>query len=325
VTVTRSSTGENATLIAENLATQINSTSLLFEATSLGSGRLDIRLIDFSQVGNAITYSSSNMAIEKFGTSMPFQAVEFGPLASPIGDLTEIVTAIFGLSSCENFEDASLGRLIETDTEYRTRFITTRSGLGYSTLNSIANRIKQEVTDVVDCFVFENVTNVTDADGIPPNYIMAVVDCPSTIEQLVAEKLWEVKAGGIGTYGTVSKSVADSQGGVHTVSFSKVITRYFHMTVVITPSTEIAFPTNGFALMQQAIVDYGDSLTIGNDLIFQAFYAPVYSILGIASAVIQIAITTTSGGSPSYGSASIPISKVQKVDFATSRIHISFA
>ena len=173
-----------------------------------------------------------------------------------------------------------LGREEESDTELRTRFLQTRSALGYATMDSIANRIKQEVSGVVDVVVYENSTDTIDSEGLPPHSVMVVVDCPTPIEQAVAEKIWQVKAAGIITHGSESKTVQDSQGYLHTVNYSKIATTYAHVSVMVTVSNEKAFPSNGIAQIQAAVLKFGQSLEMGDDLIFQSFYRPVYSVQG---------------------------------------------
>lgn len=305
------------------MVNSINDISAVVTASNLGNGQMGLLSKDFTNTTISVTVGE-NMEVSKFGTAMPFIAQEFGPVAAPVGDLTKIITSVQGLDECYNFTSASLGRYEETDTELRDRFLKVRSALGYATLDSIVNRIKEEVANVTDCFGYENTSDVTDADGIPPKSIMIVVDCPASAEQAVADKIWKTKAGGIGTHGAVSKTVTDSKGKSHVVKLSKVLTKYAHVNVVVTKSTETAFPVDGLSQIQQAILAHGQSFVIGNDMIHQSFYKPIYGVSGIASAVVQISVTNNSDDEPVYVSESIAIGKTTKVDFDLSRIHVSF-
>ena len=290
-----------------------------------GDETFSIRSKDFTNTSVTIVLNTSKLSFEKIGTAMPFIAQEYGIVTAPIGDASQIVTPISGLDECYNFESATLGRLKETDTELRTRFMQVRSGLGYSTVDAITNRIKQEVSGVVDVITYENASSVVDSNGLPPHSIMVVVDCPDTIDQAVAEKIWKVKAGGILTHGDLNKVVEDSKGYLHTVNYSKVATEYAHVNVVITISNEKSFPSGGIAQIQSAILEFGQSLTTGDDLVYQSFYGPVYSVPGIASVVLGIDVTDAIDGTPSYGTSNIEIDKTTKVNFDLSRIHVSIA
>lgn len=294
-------------------------------AVDNGDGTFNIRPKDPTDTTVTIALNTENLSFKKIGTSMPFIAQEYGPKAAPIGDASQIVTPISGLDECYNFEPAVLGREEETDTELRTRFLQTRSALGYATVDAIANRIKQEVSGVVDVVVYENSTDTIDSEGLPPHSVMVVVDCPTPIEQAVAEKIWQVKAAGIITHGSESKTVQDSQGYLHTVNYSKIATTYAHVSVMVTVSNEKAFPSNGIAQIQAAVLKFGQSLEMGDDLIFQSFYRPVYSVQGIASVTLQLAVTDNAGDTPDYGTDNIEVSRTTKVNFDLSRIHVSLA
>jgi len=322
--------GGAAQNVVDSLISAINNPttgSTVATAIDNGDGTFSVRSKDFTNSSINITLITGNLSFEKFGTAMPFIAQEYGPVAAPVGDASQIVTPITGLDECYNFEAATLGRNEETDAELRTRFLQTRSALGYATVDGIANRIKQEVSGVIDAMVYENPTDTTDSDGLPPHSVLVVVDCPSTVEQAVAEKIWQVKAGGILTHGDLSKTVTDSQGNLHTVKYSKVSTVYAHVSVTVIPSSEIAFSSNGLAQIQNAILEFGRSLKMGNDLIYQSFYRPIFQVSGIESVMLYVAVTNTPDGIPFYPSAAtnITVGRTTRVDFDLSRIHISLA
>ena len=48
----------------------------------------------------------------------------------------------------------------------------------------------------------------------------------------------------------------------------------------------------------------------------QKFYGPIYAVLGIALAVIEIGVTDTPGGTPSMGTSNISIADNEVLDFS---------
>lgn len=323
-----SESGGDAETVAAELVSAINDEttgSSVMYAVDNEDGTFSLVSKDFSNASISVDLITANLTMSKLGTAIPFTAQEYGPVSAPVGDATVIVTPVTGLDECYNFEVATLGRNEETDSELRARFLQTRSSYGYSTVDAIRNRILQEVDNVVDAIVYENSTDETDSDGLPPHSIMAVVDCPTTTEQAVADKIWQVKAGGILTHGDYSKTVSDSQGNTHTVKYSKITKKYVHVNIVVTDSDETAFPADGLIQIKNAILAFGETLKLGNDLVYQSFYRPIYSIQGIASVSLGIAVTDSVEDTPSYQTSSISIDKTAKPLFDSSRIHVSLA
>ena len=81
--------------------------------------------------------------------------------------------------------------------------------------------------------------------------------------------------------GSESGQVADSQGTLQTLYFSSPVDKFVHINLEISLYDEEQFPSDGLNGIKQAIVDYGDTFEVGDDLIIQRFYTPIYTVPGI--------------------------------------------
>lgn len=135
----------------------------------------------------------------------------------------------------------------------------------------------------------------------------------------VAEKIWETKPAGIQTFGNTSFAITDSQGDLQVMNFSRPTPIYIWIDVDLTLNTEENFPSNGVELVEQAFVDYGDNLGIGDDVLFQRVLCQIFNVSGIASGNLQIASTLNETDSPVYGTSDITIGESELAVFSLTR------
>lgn len=211
-----------------------------------------------------------------------------GPTVALSGSLTVIETPVAGLNSTKNIVDAILGTLVESDADYRIRQVDELSKSGASTIESIRARMKEEVADVEEAIIFENATDAVDGDGRPPHSIEAFVD--GGLDQDILDQLWETKPAGIQTVGDITGSVVDSQGLTQTVKFSRPTEINIYLIVDIVSGDE--FPDSGAADILVAILAYGDSLKIGQDVLVYPKLLPaiVDNVAGIDDVTIRIGL-----------------------------------
>lgn len=302
--------------VATAIVALINASSVYSYAIDNGDGTFRVISNDLTNGGElAISVSGSYISMTQFGTAMPFIAEEYGAdVSGAIGSINLIITPVAGLSSVENVTFITPGVDVETDADLRSRFLLVRSALGRSTINAIYNAIIQGVTDLVSASVYEDLTT---------HSIECVVQLPTSQYATLAQVIFDNKAAGILTTGTSSETVIDSQGNSHTIYFTIPTVKYIHVQVVLTKSSEVAFPVNGNSIIANAILTDGSALKVGNDVIYQSFYKSVYSVSGVIAATISIASTSTPTGTPSYSSANIAMSIRELADFDLSRIHVS--
>lgn len=249
-----------------------------------------------------------------------FTAEETGPLTCPTGSIdTEdskgaIETPVAGWDDARNLEDGEVGRNIETDEEFRLRREQLLSSTGNATLDALIDNVA-EVDGVTQSIAFENDTDVTDGFGLPPHSFQCIVQ--GGADQDIWDTIWQTKAAGIQSYGSESGTALDVIGNPHTVNFDRPTQKTIHVIVELTKDTD--YPANGDDQVKAAIVAFGNTFLIGEDVITSQLYAPVFSVSGVVD-VTKIWISFTD---PPTGAANLPIARDELADFDTANIDVT--
>ena len=126
-----------------------------------------------------------------------------------------------------------------------------------------------------------------DPNGIPGKAFLAVVQ--GGVETTVGQKIWDTKPAGIQSYGLIDVPVKDSVGDTHHVFFSRPDPISIFVEVKYTLDPEGVFPVGGEEAIKEAVVLSGNTLGIGEDVIAQKFFGPIYStVSGIGNMVITV-------------------------------------
>jgi len=211
-----------------------------------------------------------------------------GEVQALAGTLTVIESVVAGWDSCTNELDVTVGKEIETDAELRVRRIQTLSQPGAATINAIRAKILS-IDEVKAAVVFENITLVTDSQGLPPKSIAPVV--LDGDDNDIAEAIFAVAPAGIELFGSVTVQLADSQGILHDINFSRPteIDIYLHIDIKTDPAE---FPAGGEDAIVQAVLDFvQDPLTgfsIADDVITTLLYCPINDVAGIIDIDLRI-------------------------------------
>lgn len=243
------------------------------------------------------------------------EAESTGPTVANGYTLTEIETPVSGWDNATNPDDATLGTDEETDEELRARRDALLRAQGNATVEAIRSDLLIEVTGVTDARVFENTTDVTDGDGLPPHSFEAVV--LGGVNQDIADLLWASKAAGIATYGTITETVVDSQGVSHSIKFSRPTTVTVHIEVTLT--TDSNYPADGDTQVKEAIANiYGAALEIGDDVVISQLYEHIFSVSGVVD-VTAIKVDTVD---PPTGTTNLVIDDRELADIQTANIDV---
>jgi uncharacterized phage protein gp47/JayE len=125
--------------------------------------------------------------------------------------------------------------------------------------------------------LYENDTGATDSNGLPPHSISAIVDGGDVTE--IAQTIRGNKGQGTATYGTTSVTVPDTYGNPHVISFSR--STDVPIFVAITLKVFTGYTSQIGEQIKQAVADYINGLTIGDDVLLSRIYSPAN--LGVVS------------------------------------------
>lgn len=294
--------------------------------------------------------------------SVVFKATDVGPLESPDGTLTNIVTPVFGWNTAYNPASATLGTVLESNTHLRIR----REQELHSTGNATADAIRTKVLNVevagipvASCSVFFNDTDSPSdgstppnmPPGMPPHSVMALADyaeannADTRMNQAIGQAIYDALGAGIATtFGNVSGSyqnttiVTDPQG--NDLSIFWAIPEKVAITVVAAvtyDNTLQSEPTeadlqvmikggtlsNGL-LITGAIPTAGMAYTVGRNVWASAVSSSIFaSPIDVAASAQPVPGILAVTSITVNAGALVSISQTQRATFATSDITIT--
>ena len=239
-----------------------------------------------------------------------------GPSPAVSGSLTQIETPVSGWRSATNVLDAVLGNNLEGDASLRIRRRSELRGLGNASVDAIRERLLDAslVAGVTAVNVFQNDTDAVNADGMPPHSIEALVEGGDA--QAIRNTILASKAAGIQAYGTTTGTATDSAGNLIPIGFTRptIFSIYFEATVQLTPDAP-ADDAQVLALLNSALLAYGDALPAGRDVVLTKTTGALTNLPWVFD-VVDPLIGTTSG---SLATNNIPVTTRQRADFDSSR------
>jgi uncharacterized phage protein gp47/JayE len=308
--------------IAQGLIAVINAGSLPVTATYNVGGQFDVTTTQNDLPFNLV--QSANMVVIRRTSPLLFESQIVGPVLVLPNTLTEIVTPVAGWQSVTNWDASVQGRNTETDQQLRIRRLQSFRVAGAASVEAIQARLRQNVQDVITALVFENREPFPDSAGRPPHSFEAVVVGGQDSE--IAQEIWEAKAAGIQTFGNTCVLINDSTGMPQQICFSRPVEIFIWGRITISILSG-SFPVNGISAIEQAFVSYGqNNFTVGDDIIYQEFYGPIYQIGGLLNITVELATSMSEMDPPGpYTSANVPITEVQVGMFDLSRVSVVLA
>ena len=186
--------------------------------------------------------------------------------------------------------------------------------------DAIRGEILQNVEGVYSAIVYENDTDETDSEGLPPHSIEAIVY--GGLDADIAQAIFRRKAAGIQTSGSSSIAVIAKSGQSINIKFSRPTTVAVYIQIK-NLETNSDFPGDGQDRIKEALVEYigGDvrgGLTIGSDVLYIALPGFILSVPGVVDFDLGISETASD-----YGEENIVIDTREKAVTSTDKITIA--
>jgi uncharacterized phage protein gp47/JayE len=205
------------------------------------------------------------------------RSLDVGPIIAVARDLTTIETPVGGLESAINLLDATPGRDVMTDRDFRLlrESEITAQGTGpvdavRSALLSLRDRGVRRVS-----MLFNN-SDTTDSNGLPPHSVEALVTGGD--DQLIWQTLWDNVPIGITYVGDEVGTVIDSEGRAQVIKFSRPVEKLIHVKVTLTKVTKSYLGDDAVKL---AIASWGDTLELGDEVYAFATGARAATVTGV--------------------------------------------
>jgi uncharacterized phage protein gp47/JayE len=297
-----SGTGATAESIIYGLTDALNEPAdRSWQAAELVSPlRLRVRALTETKISLSVL---SALLPESVTDNVQIQALNAGAIKAPSLSVTQVITAVGGITSVTNLEALGVGRQRETDEDFRLRSSQSLSLSGSATIPALTAALLN-IQDVSSAIVVENVSGVT-VNGRPPKSFECIVTAPDTtaINTEIANTIWGDKPAGIELVGNTAVTIVDSTNTQRVINFSRPLEVVIATRVTYSLYDEEVFPDNGASFIKAAVVNYGNLLTAGEDVIPKRFYGSIYSsVEGISDLVVECQTLTTQGDTPVEGS-----------------------
>lgn len=199
-----------------------------------------------------------------------------GAVAAVAGSVNGINTPTRGWASVTNPLAATVGVAAETDAELRVRQSQSVALASLTPFDAVDGTIAN-VEGVTRHKLFENDTETTDANGLPPHSISAIVEGGDATE--IANTIRSVKGQGVSTYGTTAVIVTDKYGNPYTIRFSRPVDVPIYVSITLKALT--GYSSQVGDEMKAAVAAYINSLAIGDSVLLSRVYSPAN--LGVVS------------------------------------------
>lgn len=282
-------------LPATSTVVQVLCTGLAGVAIPAGAQVIDLSGNRYACQGGGVIGSGGTV-------TLPFAAVNTGPVICPIGAITTVYQAIPGWDSVTNVAAGATGVNVETraDFEYRRKQSVAINAAG--TLPSIY-AAAFDVDGVIDAYVTENDTdNPITIGGVTLVKHSVYVAAAGGVPLDVATAIWKKKSAGANWNGNTSVTVTDTSLGItpaptYTVLFETPATQDILFAVSIAASPSL--PANISDLVKAAIInafnggDGGSRARIGGTIYAGRYYAPISAVQAGAIEILSVKIGTT--------------------------------
>ncbi len=215
-----------------------------------------------------------------------------GAITAMPGDISEIVTPTKGWISVTNAVAAVPGQPVETDAAVRARQSVSVALPSRTVLAGTTGGIAS-VPGVTRYRVYENDTNITDADGLPPHSVTAVVEGGADAD--IAQEIFMRKGIGAYTNGDVEVTIIDLYGQPNIIRFYRPV--YVPIFVTVTLKALPGYSPSTSSQVKTALVAYLNSLQIGDDLTISSLWGAALAIIPDLSVPIFSITALTAGKS----------------------------
>lgn len=241
-----------------------------------------------------------------------------GAVAAAVGTVTQILTPAAGWQTVTNATVASLGNPNETDAELRRRQTNSTALRSDTVLDGIVGNI-EALSGVTDVMPYENDTNATDANGLPPHSIAMVVQGGDATA--IASTIFRLKAPGVATHGTTSIVVTDNAGTPRTIKF--FVPTPVPIGVAITLHAFTGYTTTIRDAIKQAVADYINALSIGSDVLVIRLILPAMLNGGVDSTTFELVSVLAATTPSAPGSADIVIAFASRATCSVADISVT--
>ncbi|MCO8066089.1 baseplate J/gp47 family protein [Acinetobacter schindleri] len=192
-----------------------------------------------------------------------------GAVFAAAGNVNKILTPTRGWLSVSNANTSSMGQDIEYNARLRQRQALSTANASMSQTEAMRGSLLA-LDNVTRCKTFENKTNTTDDNGLPPKSVCIVVSGGDSQE--IANIMHIKKSMGCAWYGNTSVTIMNSYGDPCEVSFYRpdIKNISFHMQI----TTIESYSADTADSIAENLASYVNELDIGDKILLNKLYGP---------------------------------------------------
>lgn len=234
----------------------------------------------FTTLTNAQAYDANgNLWSIPSPTTIPFSGtitvtatcLTPGAVTAPLDTINGIQTPTRGWQTVNNPAAATSGAPVESDATLRNRQSFSTSLPAQTVLDATVGAVSN-VPGVIALRPYENYTDTTDSNGLPPHSISLVVE--GGLDADVAKAIQLKKTPGTNTYGTTNVPTTDSKGVPITINFFRATNAEIGVEVTLTPGP--AWISSNTDIIAGALSAFIQATKIGGSIILTQLYAIAY-------------------------------------------------
>lgn len=199
-----------------------------------------------------------------------------GPVVALPGTINRIATPTRGWRTVSNPAAATPGESGENDAQLRQRQTRSTALPSQTTMEGIDGALL-DISGVTRMRSYENDTEATDGNGLPPHSMCCIVDGGDATE--IARVIAGKKDVGTTTYGTTTVSMVGRYGEPKTIRFSRPSVVDVFVDIELT--TYPGYTTSTADRIKAEVAKYINSLRIGDPVLLSRVYSPAN--LGVMS------------------------------------------
>lgn len=245
-------------------------------------------------------------------TSLSFRAKQIGQVEVLPNTITNPVTIVLGVSSINNASGASsVGINEETDAQLRARrrISVSLTSKGYT--DGLKSALLN-INDVQNVNVYDNRTDVTDSDGIPPHSIWVIVEGGTNDE--IGRVMNSKVSGGVGMKGSQTVWVTQEDGYSDEYRFDRPVNQTLSVKVNITPIGDTQIDQNYIKQQVASYFSFSPNQTVDSSSIV----CYITSIQSNISCAVEVSADGTN-----WGLIATPSSKQNRFVITTDSITIT--
>ena len=267
IVVQKSSIDATIDDIKNRIVDAVNTQSTYLEASLTKDNLVSVRIKDRSRSGDfSVTSSEVNaFDIENVYRITSVTSETYNSQESLEGQVTSIASPVIGWKGVTNAFKIEESMPVEQDSWYRER-LKLYATSSVATSNAINFALKS-VRGV------SYVNMKSNKDGV-----FIIVQGGNVDE--VALAIYNNMTAGIQMNGNIERTVKDTNGVNHIVKFSrpKLVAIQISFSLIVSPN----FPKSGQIQIKQAIVDWFNQRTVGEDIYLSRLYEPINTVQGFS-------------------------------------------